>query len=180
VTTSQYPWYSKVYGKKLEQGDILKECPFLQILNVPTKINDQWPSKAKLLTSIILSQSCDLENSKIETVVVCPITSLPIWLEELLDAGAGRSKKEKEFKRLKNGLYIGNHLINRINIPKHEEPPLVVDFRRLTTIPFDIATELAEKQSPRIRLNPPYREHLSQQFARFFMRVGLPSDIQFD
>jgi hypothetical protein len=24
---------------------------------------------------------------------------------------------------------------------------------------------------------PPYREHLSQAFARYFMRVGLPSDI---
>jgi hypothetical protein len=26
-------------------------------------------------------------------------------------------------------------------------------------------------------LLPPYREHLSQAFARFFMRVGLPVDI---
>jgi len=24
---------------------------------------------------------------------------------------------------------------------------------------------------------PPYREHLSQAFARYFMRVGLPQDI---
>jgi hypothetical protein len=29
----------------------------------------------------------------------------------------------------------------------------------------------------RLRLLPPYREHLSQSFARFFMRVGLPVDI---
>jgi hypothetical protein len=29
----------------------------------------------------------------------------------------------------------------------------------------------------RLRLLPPYREHLSQAFARFFMRVGLPVDI---
>ena len=29
----------------------------------------------------------------------------------------------------------------------------------------------------RIRLLPPYRELLSQAFARFFMRVGLPVDI---
>ena len=29
----------------------------------------------------------------------------------------------------------------------------------------------------RLRLNPPYREHLSQAFARFCMRVGLPVDI---
>ena len=28
-----------------------------------------------------------------------------------------------------------------------------------------------------LRLLPPYGEHLSQAFARFFMRVGLPVDI---
>ena len=28
-----------------------------------------------------------------------------------------------------------------------------------------------------VTLLPPYREHLSQAFARFFMRVGLPLDI---
>jgi len=26
-------------------------------------------------------------------------------------------------------------------------------------------------------LNSPYLEHLSQNFARYFMRVGLPSDL---
>jgi hypothetical protein len=33
------------------------------------------------------------------------------------------------------------------------------------------------KAAKRLRLLPPYREHLSQSFARFFMRVGLPIDI---
>jgi len=33
------------------------------------------------------------------------------------------------------------------------------------------------KQGNRLRLLPPYREHLAQAFARFFMRVGLPADI---
>ncbi len=33
------------------------------------------------------------------------------------------------------------------------------------------------KQLGRLRLLPPYREHLSQSFARQFMRVGLPIDL---
>ncbi len=37
--------------------------------------------------------------------------------------------------------------------------------------------DLAVRRSPRPRLLPPYREHLAQAFARFFMRVGLPVDI---
>jgi hypothetical protein len=28
-----------------------------------------------------------------------------------------------------------------------------------------------------VRLLPPYREHLAQAFARFFIRVGLPVDV---
>jgi hypothetical protein len=35
----------------------------------------------------------------------------------------------------------------------------------------------AKRLGPRWRLKPPFLEHLSQAFARFFMRVGLPSTI---
>jgi hypothetical protein len=37
--------------------------------------------------------------------------------------------------------------------------------------------EFAHQMGDRLRLLPPYREHLSQAFARLFMRVGLPADI---
>jgi len=48
-------------------------------------------------------------------------------------------------------------------------------------VPFDFIVDLAKKKGKRLRLLPPYREHLSQAFARFFIRVGLPVDIpQFD
>jgi hypothetical protein len=36
---------------------------------------------------------------------------------------------------------------------------------------------LNQRMQSRLRLLPPYREHLSQAFARFFMRVGLPVPI---
>ncbi len=36
---------------------------------------------------------------------------------------------------------------------------------------------LAARNEPRLRLLPPYREHLSQAFARFFMRVVLPVEV---
>jgi len=53
----------------------------------------------------------------------------------------------------------------------------VVDFRGVYSVTFDFLVELAQKRDKRLRLLPPYREHLSQAFARFFMRVGLPVDI---
>ncbi|MBD5492017.1 MAG: hypothetical protein HDR16_07880 [Lachnospiraceae bacterium] len=44
----------------------------------------------------------------------------------------------------------------------------------------DIAKEMAFKNGKRLRLCPPYREHLSQAFARYFMRVGLPVNIHLE
>src|SRR4051812_10031136 len=38
-------------------------------------------------------------------------------------------------------------------------------------------TLIADRAAKRLRLLPPYREYLSQPFARFFMRVGLPTPI---
>ncbi len=47
--------------------------------------------------------------------------------------------------------------------------------------PISFLESLIEKRGiPRFRLLPPYREHLSQAFARFFMRVGLPIPIEKD
>ena len=51
----------------------------------------------------------------------------------------------------------------------------LVDFRRTWSLPIGFLGQRADR--PHLRLITPYREHLSQAFARFFMRVGLPSDI---
>lgn len=86
-----------------------------------------------------------------------------------------KSRKGKE--ALRQGNVPGYHLLNRCEIKGFATEYLVVDFRSVYSIPFDFLLELIQKRSKRIRLLPPYREHLSQAFARFFMRVGLPVDI---
>jgi hypothetical protein len=54
----------------------------------------------------------------------------------------------------------------------------IVDFGRVFSLPMEYVQRHAENQGSRLRLRPPYREHLSQAFARFFMRVGLPQNIE--
>jgi len=53
----------------------------------------------------------------------------------------------------------------------------IVDFHEVYTAPTNVVREFALRTGKRLRLLPPYREHLAQAFARFFMRVGLPVDI---
>jgi hypothetical protein len=54
---------------------------------------------------------------------------------------------------------------------------LIVDFRQIFSLPFEYLTTRAEELGDRWRLDSPFLEHFSQAFARFFMRVGLPSAI---
>jgi hypothetical protein len=53
----------------------------------------------------------------------------------------------------------------------------IVDFRRVYSLPLTFLRSRAGRTGERLRLLPPYREHMSQAFARYFMRVGLPQDI---
>jgi len=57
---------------------------------------------------------------------------------------------------------------------------LLVDFRYVYSVTFDLLNNLAASRAQRLRLLPPYREHLSQAFAKFFMRVGLPVPVKVD
>jgi hypothetical protein len=69
------------------------------------------------------------------------------------------------------------HLLNKCDMLNESNDYLVVDFRSVFSVPYSFLKEFSKKQTTRIRLMSPYREHLSQAFARFFMRVGLPTDI---
>ena len=80
-------------------------------------------------------------------------------------------------ENLRQGKEPAYHLLNFYKSDKIDFPLTVVDFHRIYTIPKEFIQEIALSQNERLRLLPPYREHLSQAFARYFMRVGLPIDI---
>jgi len=105
-------------------------------------------------------------------VLVCPVWPLSEFENR---SNFFKSKNGKE--ALRRGNVPGYHLLNKCEINGFETEYLVVDFRSVYSVPFEFLMNLAEERGERLRLLPPYREHLSQAFARFFMRVGLPVDI---
>lgn len=166
----EYPWFEVVNGKKkLLQGDFIKECA---IVTPPSEISDEPEVSIVNYDIIIMSQSCDLEQRKIDLVLVCPIWPLSEFEKR---SGYFKSKEGKE--ELRRGHLPGYHLLNKCEKNGFETDYLVVDFRNVYGVPFNFIVDLAKKRGKRLRLLPPYREHLSQAFARFFMRVGLPVDI---
>ncbi len=167
----KYPWYAIVNGKEpLLQGDFINSCPV--VIPPATIESAKVPAEVIEYDVAILSQSCDLEQRKIDLVLVCPVWSLSEF-ENRSTFFKGKSGKEA----LRLGNVPGYHLLNKCEINGFERDYLVVDFRSVYSVPFDFILALARKRERGLRLLPPYREHLSQAFARFFMRVGLPVDI---
>lgn len=172
-----YPWYELLEenDNTIQQGDLLKDC---QITIPPKSIeaNQIEEVDSKLFNVIVISQSCDLVQEKIDIVSVCPYYTWAIFLEQQPDNWKTQNGRKRLFENLKKGVQPSFHLLNK-NEKKGLDDYMVVDFRYVYGIHLNYLKEYIEKQETRIRLLPPYREHLSQAFARFFMRVGLPTDI---
>lgn len=98
-----------------------------------------------------------------------------VWRRsEVTDKGPFATTKGLEDAR--RGNLPGFHLLAECSLPGFERELRVVDFRRLYSLPIAYVRRKLGTV-PRLRLLPPYREHLSQALARYFMRVGLPVDI---
>lgn len=170
---SSYPWYSIEESEEpVLQGDFLRSCPIVIPRTETTPESDNIEIDFTEYDVIIMSQSCDLAQHKLDLVLVCPFWSLEEFGQQnsYFKGPEGREK-------LRQGQVLGYHLLNRCEIEGFQTDYLVVDFRNVYGVPINFLFNLVPKQGRRLRLLPPYREHLSQAFARFFMRVGLPVDI---
>lgn len=164
------------------EDDSLLQGDFLNSVGVPVMPPDQEdiplpeerPVDAEVTyrNVVVLSPSCDLFHGKLEYVLVAPHQPLTQAKEKhpiLL--------KTQNRDALRQGNQVGLHPLNQCDIPGFETEVLVVDFRSAFTIPLSYAIDRAARPGVRLRLMPPYREHLAQAYARFIMRIGLPVDI---
>jgi hypothetical protein len=170
MNAPDYPWYMSIEGDDIEQGDIFEDCPvFLPPSDL--MVGDRVPNNSKFTwitrDLIVMSQSCDLpkDREKVEDVLLCAV-----WRRSEL------RWKDQQLEEARKGRMPAHHVIAASDIAGLDREVRVVDFRRIHSLPLGFLRERA-RATKRLRLLPPYREHLSQSFARFFMRVGLPVDI---
>lgn len=171
-------WYQLTEGTELMQGDILPGVPILRFprdvpwpIGVEAEAQIEWESN----DAVIVSQSCDLvERQKADMwlVAVCPVWTLSELsaVNPYLASSAGR-------EQCRRGNLPGYHMLAGHGEGSFEHEVSIVSFREIWSLPIDFARRFAEGCGPRTRMRSPYREHLGQAFARYFMRVGLPSDI---
>ncbi|MBK8567312.1 MAG: hypothetical protein IPN76_29310 [Saprospiraceae bacterium] len=171
-----FPWYQAIsQPEPLQQGDIINDC---QVIHPPRKLEAGQLENitVKEIDAIVLTQSCDLGQNKVEIVLVCPLYPLKDFLDALpADQYASIKSKRKVVENLKKGYINGYHLLNKQADIVGDF--MVADFKNVYGVHYDFLVELTTNTTNRVRLLPPYREHLSQAFARYFMRVGLPMDV---
>jgi hypothetical protein len=177
VVTAQptiYPWYETIRGDSIEQGDLLFDFEVF-VPMTPSRAGDEVAGEMMTLDVIVMTQTCDIVHGKVGSVLLCPWQDL--W--EFVDAAKSQGENWGSNQRdaLRKGNLAGYHLLNDASQDGITIGLGVVDFHEVYTAPTEQVSQFAGSQGNRLRLCPPYKEHLAQAFARFFMRVGLPVDI---
>ena len=162
----EYPWYEAVSSSTdLQQGDILEVVIF--------KVEeDSEKAEPQVYDGIVMTQTCDIVD-RCPAIVFCPV-----WTEDQLVEAEPRFKTDGRIGQLKKRQMTGYYPISKCNIEGFEHPWRIVQFQRILELETTTVFDSLAKQQPRLRLLPPYREALAQDFARFFMRVGLPVNLE--
>jgi len=167
-------WWESIEGELLAQGDLLLDC-CLPIFVDPTPQEGEAEEQDIDVVSqnlIVVTQSCDLQNKKVEFVALCPIHTLKEFAES-----NPHYKITKNWESVRRGQVHSLHMIGSPDASEDNIDSLVIDFGQIVSLPIDYLCDHAASLGQRWRLNSPFLEHFSQAFARFFMRVGLPSGI---
>jgi hypothetical protein len=165
------PFWIQVNERSLAQGDLLKDC---LVPMFSPNFGDHEPEEVPVsaVDLIVVTQSCDLENQKVDLVALCPIHSLRDFADQ-----NPQFKKKGEWETVRKGRVPGLHLLASFDNPDDNQGALVVDFGQIFSLPFTYLLKRTTDLGNRWRLESPFLEHFSQAFARYFMRVGLPSSI---
>jgi len=174
IDQPHYPWYSQVDDNSLAQGDFFFAFPAIVPI-YPQHLNtdaSETTVDLAFFDVVVLTQSCDLTLGKVDNVMVCPHFSLTD--AKPLIPHLQHKKGREEVRR---GILPAYHVLEACSLAGFEREPRIVNFAQVFTVPLSYARAQANPGQLRLRLLPPYREHLAQAFARFVMRVGLPQDI---
>ena len=185
-------WYENIeVSKPLSQGELIFDCPLItwkaEKITHLDKLDSailQAATQAIRADVIVMTQACDLANNKVDNVILCPHLSIDEFKKswESDNLKKLQTPTPKSWKsmcdNICNGFMWNLAMLNGGNIGETKIDNRIIYFNEVYTIPRIFLESIIKRPGiKRIQLKPPYREHLSQAFARFFMRVGLPTPI---
>jgi hypothetical protein len=159
--------YSQVSAAEpIDQGDLIDDCLVLRVKAVPPSPDGQPEVDFAFRRAMVLTQTCDLANDKTTLANVAEVFDAPFLIEQKLFKPADVKGP------LRGGRVWGWYFLPADAALGLGE--MVVDLRRLHTVPLDLLRDLCRAGKRRARLPTPYREHLAKHFADTFSRIGLP------
>jgi hypothetical protein len=171
-----YPWYQVVRGSDLAQSDLLLGCPRFLIPPDANRAEAALTLTREITDAIILTQSCDLAIRSDGDCEASDVLLCSFYLKKDLQAHPVFRKSEA-WEEVRKGRRPFFHVLDACRLAEHEQDFALIDFHAIYTLGVPLVRDFAQAAGNRLRLLPPYREHLSQALARTFMRVGLPADI---
>jgi hypothetical protein len=147
----------------ITQGDILDHCP-LVFWPVLAMSQDESMPVTTTARVIVLTQACDLAESKTSGVLVAIVFDA----QRLVERGVLKSGVIRD--QIRRHRVYGWYFLPA-DAAFHES---VVDLRQLHTVPRIMLDRLVGEGSRVCRVTTPYREHMAQHFANTYARIGLP------
>ena len=138
-----YPWFAVVSGVTLEQGDVLQECPCLELAWSDLALADlskPVPVELRFRDVIIMTQSCDLERSQPPSVLLCDI------VERTKFPASHKLSKSNNLEIAEKGHMPAFHVVAESTISGFERDVSVVDFQRVHSLPFEFVKREAERR----------------------------------
>jgi hypothetical protein len=159
--------YSQVAREEaIDQGDLIDDCLVLRIKAVPPNAATQADVDFAYRRVIVLTQTCDLANGKATTANVAEVFDAQFLIDQKLFKPADVKGP------LRGGRIWGWYFLPADGALGLGE--MIIELRRLHTVPLDVLRELCRAGKRRARVQPLYREHLAKHFADTFSRIGLP------
>lgn len=174
---------------RLSQGDIIKDIEYIE--SVTTENGIITVDKIIFPLVIVLTQDCDLaldqlfrnpeEKKKTNDKYLLSVLVAPLYNAEHLFSGEHLSdlgyKMEIIPKGKTRGDLLQNNQIDRYHYIEFPEDinivPSTIDFKHYFSIDVKYLQEVASEK--RIcRISPLFRESISQRFANYLSRIGLP------
>ena len=178
-------FFIKHSGKRICQGDIFRDFEYIEFVSNNKKTGTGIKKIFPYL--LVLSQDCDLESdhkNHIEckdnqdkyliSILVCPGYSADALRKgnHLKEYGLKMNRIDSDrWKIIKNNQNPRYHFLR--GVQELQIPNLVVDFKHYYTISRDMLYEYF-KDHYLSSVNELFREALSQRFANYLSRIGLP------
>jgi hypothetical protein len=150
----------------LTQGDIIRDCPLVYwVIEATPTGKPQRTARASHERVVVLTQACDLANTKTSNVQVGVVHDA----RKLVDAGLLKEQTIRD--QVRHHRVFGWYFLPAAdNLPES-----IVDLRDLHTVPRALLQdELIDAGLRVATLKSPFREHLAQHFAVTYSRIALP------